>query len=164
MCRLSWYLGASTSWNPVGLSRPVMGLLYLYYFFLLLRSKCHMHCVSRYKRTADLWKVLEDSETGTGVQLPHPRKQGEQREVDSKPWPYKNRPAEIHVLSLNTTGDICSHIPTQKWRRSDPSQPWIYLTYQTTTCQNSNEIARARTHTHYMTLGYQDDMCVRPIK
>ena len=33
MCRLSWNLGASTSWNPQGLSRPVMGLLYLYMFF-----------------------------------------------------------------------------------------------------------------------------------
>ena len=30
MCRLSWNLGASASWNPQGLSRPVMGLLYLY--------------------------------------------------------------------------------------------------------------------------------------
>ena len=30
MCRLSWNLGASTSWNPLGLFRPVMGLLYLY--------------------------------------------------------------------------------------------------------------------------------------
>jgi hypothetical protein len=29
MCRLSINLGASTSWNPKGLSRPVMGLLYL---------------------------------------------------------------------------------------------------------------------------------------
>jgi hypothetical protein len=29
MCRLSWNLGASTSWNPQGLPRPVMGLLYL---------------------------------------------------------------------------------------------------------------------------------------
>jgi hypothetical protein len=27
ICRLSRNLGASTSWNPVGLSRPVMGLL-----------------------------------------------------------------------------------------------------------------------------------------
>ena len=31
MCRLSWNLGASSSWNPQGLSRPVMGLLYLYF-------------------------------------------------------------------------------------------------------------------------------------
>jgi hypothetical protein len=30
MCRLSRNLGASTYWNPNGLSRPVMGLLYLY--------------------------------------------------------------------------------------------------------------------------------------
>ena len=29
MCRLSWNLRASASWNPQGLSRPVMGLLYL---------------------------------------------------------------------------------------------------------------------------------------
>jgi hypothetical protein len=29
MCRLSRNLGASTSWNPQGLSRPVMELLYL---------------------------------------------------------------------------------------------------------------------------------------
>jgi hypothetical protein len=28
MCWLSWNLGASDSWNPQGLSRPVMGLLY----------------------------------------------------------------------------------------------------------------------------------------
>jgi hypothetical protein len=27
MCRLSTNLGASTSWTPQGLSRPVMGLL-----------------------------------------------------------------------------------------------------------------------------------------
>ena len=29
MCRLSWNLGVSTSWNSQGLSRPIMGLLYL---------------------------------------------------------------------------------------------------------------------------------------
>jgi len=29
MCRLSGNLGASTSWNPQGLRRPIMGLLYL---------------------------------------------------------------------------------------------------------------------------------------
>ena len=37
MCRLSWNLGASTSWNPQGLSRPVMGLLYLFFFFYIIR-------------------------------------------------------------------------------------------------------------------------------
>ena len=30
MCRLTFNLGATTSWNPQDLSRPVMGLLYLY--------------------------------------------------------------------------------------------------------------------------------------
>jgi len=28
---LSWNLGALTSWNPLGLSSPVMGLFYLFY-------------------------------------------------------------------------------------------------------------------------------------
>jgi hypothetical protein len=32
MCRLSRNLGASTSWNPKDLSRPVMGLLNLYLY------------------------------------------------------------------------------------------------------------------------------------
>ena len=40
MCRLSWNLGASTSWNPQGLFRPVIGLLYLFY---LLRSVSVKH-------------------------------------------------------------------------------------------------------------------------
>jgi hypothetical protein len=31
MCRVSSNLGASTTWNPQGLSRPVMRLLYLYH-------------------------------------------------------------------------------------------------------------------------------------
>ena len=29
MCRLSWNLGASISWNPQGQSKPVMGLIFL---------------------------------------------------------------------------------------------------------------------------------------
>jgi hypothetical protein len=36
MCRLSRNLGASTSWNPVDLSRPVMGLLYLLHISITL--------------------------------------------------------------------------------------------------------------------------------
>ena len=30
MCRMSWNLGVSSSWNPQDLSRIVMGLIYLY--------------------------------------------------------------------------------------------------------------------------------------
>jgi hypothetical protein len=39
MCRLSWNQGASTSWNPQGLSMPVMGLLYL---LLAHSNKCSL--------------------------------------------------------------------------------------------------------------------------
>jgi hypothetical protein len=39
MCRLSENLGASSSWNPQGLSRPVMGLLYLAYMYLFTNKE-----------------------------------------------------------------------------------------------------------------------------
>ena len=41
MCRLSINLGASVSWNPQGLSRPVQGLLYRY---LLPQGQCSLQC------------------------------------------------------------------------------------------------------------------------
>jgi len=43
VCRLSRNLGASTSWNPQGLSRPVMGLLYL-----VRRNSCRNHIYQLY--------------------------------------------------------------------------------------------------------------------
>ena len=50
MCRLSWNLGTSTSWNPLGLFRPVRGLLYLYLTFSSFTKHlkfaayfCHWH-------------------------------------------------------------------------------------------------------------------------
>ena len=38
LCRLSVNQGAFTSWNTQGLSKPVMGLLYLYLYLFTLRS------------------------------------------------------------------------------------------------------------------------------
>ena len=48
MCRLSWNLGASTSWNPQDLSRPVMGLLWDYWmmwlhYLMTLRQLMKLH-------------------------------------------------------------------------------------------------------------------------
>ena len=37
MCCFSWNLGASTSWKPQGLSRPVIGLHYLFYLLYFPR-------------------------------------------------------------------------------------------------------------------------------
>jgi hypothetical protein len=39
MCRLSWNLGVSTSWNHLGLSRPVKWMLYLYLYSILLEAE-----------------------------------------------------------------------------------------------------------------------------
>jgi len=53
MCRLSWNLGSSTSWNPQGLSRPVMGLLYLYLY--LLHMELAHHQVKHTKMSRQDW-------------------------------------------------------------------------------------------------------------
>ena len=46
MCQLSWNLRTSSCWNPLGLSMPVMGLLYLFFFFLqLLLTKKYTNLV-----------------------------------------------------------------------------------------------------------------------
>jgi hypothetical protein len=53
MCRLSWTLGASNSWNPQGLSRPVMRLLYLYHgVYQLVRCESY---VWRLAKDGDCW-------------------------------------------------------------------------------------------------------------
>jgi hypothetical protein len=57
MCRLSENLAASTSWNPKGLSTPVMGLLYLY----LYRKKF----LNTMKETLSEKETSERSETHT---------------------------------------------------------------------------------------------------
>jgi hypothetical protein len=60
-------MGASTSWNPQGLSRPVMGLLYLYFFQIkfpdpLQRDSAHLReAVTRpdgLEMLGDLWTCL----------------------------------------------------------------------------------------------------------
>ena len=51
MCRMSWNLGASTSWNPQGLSRPVMGLLYLFYHCLYIIVLIALKTVTRVAET-----------------------------------------------------------------------------------------------------------------
>jgi hypothetical protein len=43
MCRLSWYLGASTSWIPQGLSWPVQAVLYL--LRLLFYERVELCCL-----------------------------------------------------------------------------------------------------------------------
>jgi len=40
MWRLPWNLGASISWNPQGLSRPVIGLLYLHRIYKQVCDTC----------------------------------------------------------------------------------------------------------------------------
>jgi hypothetical protein len=55
MCRLSWNLGASTCWTPQGLSRPVMGLLYLY-LYLVLNTRYYSQMLTKPEFSEDCRK------------------------------------------------------------------------------------------------------------
>jgi hypothetical protein len=59
MCRLSKNLGASTTWSPKGLPRPVMGLLYLLVSNELKRVRKEAYLV---KFKALSWNVPEGTE------------------------------------------------------------------------------------------------------
>jgi hypothetical protein len=79
MCRLSWNLGASTSWNPMGLSRPAQGLLYLYLIIpYKVRLFNRVHCVvrnwkcTRIRGRYFVWRPIEKVVNGKendGLQL-----------------------------------------------------------------------------------------------
>jgi len=47
MSWLSWNLGASTSWNPQGLSRPVKGLLFCFALYTHTHTRTHARARTR---------------------------------------------------------------------------------------------------------------------
>jgi hypothetical protein len=58
MCWLSWNLGASTSWNPLGLSRPVMELFYPFFFYITLKYTLQSSsCISPWKWLG-FWRIF----------------------------------------------------------------------------------------------------------
>jgi hypothetical protein len=63
MYRLSLNLGASTSWNPQGLLRPVIGLLFLSQYFLVLNRTPYQLLIdfSKSKLIPSYFSVLLDS-------------------------------------------------------------------------------------------------------
>jgi hypothetical protein len=60
ICRLSWNMGASTSWNPQDLSRPVMGLLYGVLGKSLWKWKLYLVAVIEVKWPQSLWTSVFD--------------------------------------------------------------------------------------------------------
>ena len=59
LCRLSWNLEASTTWNPLGLFRPVMWLLYLLPFFSTgLRNRQTSHVCRENQKVDTCWLWL----------------------------------------------------------------------------------------------------------
>jgi hypothetical protein len=75
--RLSWNLGASTSWNPRGLSSPVMGLLYIFEYCVRIEN-C---AVLRYYAACcgNFWPKFRDK-----LSVPSSRVK-KQKESDSRP-------------------------------------------------------------------------------
>jgi hypothetical protein len=58
MCRLSRNLEASTSWNPKGLSRSVMGLLYLYLYLFSVFCRVFLRSLFISFRCCPLYSFL----------------------------------------------------------------------------------------------------------
>jgi len=96
MCRLSWNLGASTSWNPQGLSKPVMGLLCLFYMGLMKFSRLIVepavvqHSAFKVEMTIETLKSYKSRENG---QIQAHLIQAEAKQYD--PW-------SINILILSS--------------------------------------------------------------
>ena len=58
MCQLSWNLGALTSWNPQGLSRAVMGLLYILTYSERAPSSSSMQSACAVSETCHIFSTL----------------------------------------------------------------------------------------------------------
>ena len=97
MCRMSWNLGASTSWNPQDLSRSVMGLLYLY-LWLWISDTFVFRVVGEVRTPARGWDFLfsknrverlwgPPSCLFSGYRSSYPRVKRQGRDVDLWPTP-----------------------------------------------------------------------------
>jgi len=70
MCRLSWNRGDSTSWNPHDLSRPVMGFLYLFYYFQnnfvfqIFADLTHLFIFWQEQPVDEVWNICEIARVG----------------------------------------------------------------------------------------------------
>jgi len=57
-CRLSWNLGASTSWNPQGLSRPVVGFKKKYFVWMFWQTELRtVYVLYTYVTEVVFWQV-----------------------------------------------------------------------------------------------------------
>jgi hypothetical protein len=72
MCRLSWNLEASFSWKPQGLSRPVMGLLYLLPLLISVRGWANANSIVRQEVLCE-WKNSSDTIGNQSRDLPRER-------------------------------------------------------------------------------------------
>jgi len=58
ICRLSCNLLASATWNPLGLSSPVQGLLYLYILFIGLNQYVRVVNSMSKSLSCDTWEYM----------------------------------------------------------------------------------------------------------
>ena len=59
MCRLSWNLGASISWNPQGLSRPVKGWLYVFALLFVCKLRNSRRSTYRARDPQEFYAIHE---------------------------------------------------------------------------------------------------------
>ena len=107
MCRLSWNPGDSTFWNPQGLSRPVMGLLYLLPYVVCVCVCVYILPLSVFEPFVQIsWKIARMSGCSKKQQRP-PSELFCQLTVDldgyHRSWPHSN--THTHSVGLLWTSD-----------------------------------------------------------
>jgi hypothetical protein len=128
---MSWNLGASTSWNPQGLSRPVMELIYLFKVILAaFVSKCTTN-------NGMLWHQWIDL-VGLESRVPDRGRSSHLGNLSSR----RNVLAGVHRTGLHTT----EHILNGKVRKYQvKAESWwpVYLTLAAMSCARDSELETA---------------------
>ena len=128
MCRLSRNLGASISWNPQTLSRPVMGFLYLYLFFHHLRTELFYSGFCR-SYSCHVWLTVVTLVTFADIN--HILCNSNSSESDDPALPTGIKIGNKSRGEPNDLGGIVCHLVNilRHLSLAFPRSKWLYFTY-----------------------------------
>jgi len=125
---LSWHLGTLTSWNPLGHSRPVTGLLYLYLYLLRINLNAKIKCTHEMHNVRSMVNIDTTSKlpqaTRQTIILPvqrrkvQPNFQAEGRSEKGIKFPYRRSYSSLSEALFRL------RIPRRRWH------PCVSIMYQ----------------------------------
>jgi len=115
VCRLSWNLGGATSWNPQGLSRPVMGLLYLLRTVMKLVSHLGQLWLQSLFLNSPILRLTEWSSSINGTTA-NPGRNSCHFQCRSKP-DLTARPVSVSVLCIKLQLQFTIIVGRVQWTR-----------------------------------------------